>query len=170
MAEDSDLAAFQTAATEKLEELQSFIQAFIPQKGNTSETCQRTAFELKILELQALVNGTESEDFKNEDGKIVIETRPMELKDLGKEFLAAMEQFNFEVSIGDSAQISVEVYDEKLHGYWDDCDHVVLIPSRLSELGQVLADFIQMKRTGETCTRFITNLDSGLTGFYITHA
>lgn len=58
MADDSNLVKFQEEATEKLEEFQSFIQEWIPQRGLKAEDCQRTAFEAELQGVFALINGT----------------------------------------------------------------------------------------------------------------
>lgn len=67
MADDTNLVMFQEAATEKLEEFQTFIQEWLPQKGRKVEDCQRTAFEAELHGVQALINGTVESDLRSTD-------------------------------------------------------------------------------------------------------
>ena len=46
----------------QLAEIEETIK-LMPVKGNTSETCQRTAINICINELDSLINGIELEDF-----------------------------------------------------------------------------------------------------------
>lgn len=72
-----NLSQFTSMCENQLQSFSRFVKAHLPVKGNTSETCQHTAIQNKILEVQMNLNGLEDEDMvqdpnftsiNNEDG------------------------------------------------------------------------------------------------------
>ena len=57
-----DLTEFKEKAEDLVEQLENLIQE-MPQKGNTSEECQRITLQIAINEVSYAISGTEESDF-----------------------------------------------------------------------------------------------------------